>query len=120
MDKFVDILENLTSNEEFHNPLDYDDKKKDEAKAIDELVNTGLMAMVIFVITKNLSIEQRCDCVAMLKTRMRSKYIKEYEKFSKEEKVKDILSQHREDIVIEINRKIDAACRRLRDLLQVA
>ena len=119
MDKFAEILEKLTHDEGLHNPLDYDDKK-DELKATDELVNTSLMAMVIFMIIKNLTVEQRRSCIETLKSKMRTKYVREYEKFSKEEKVQDILNPHREDIVVEINKRIDRACNRLRDLLQVA
>jgi hypothetical protein len=120
MDKFVGILEKMISDEDFYNPLDYDDNKKDDVKVIDDLVNTGLMTIIILVIIKNLTVEQRIDCIEKLRSKMRTKYIKEYERYSSEIKVKDILSLHREDFIVEINRRIDKACNKLRDILHVA
>lgn len=121
MEKFLDILESLTHHEEeFHNPLDYEHKDETSAKAAEDLVNTGLIAMLVLMIVRNTSKDERIACIEMLKTKMRTKYVREYERFSKEQKVQDILNPHREDIIVEINDRVEAACTRLRNLLQVA
>jgi hypothetical protein len=89
----------------------------EDKRPVEDLQKIALNAMVIFIIRKQFSVQQREELIVEILKFIKNKFLKDLNEMSKDRKIEDLMAPHREDVIVQMNKNIQEAEDRLREVL---